>query len=92
MAEISTTPPTTTAVGTAISRYAAVRFGCNPRAREPIIMPTIPSKRLIAKESNVIKKVTSSTRKGIRYQRGLEAGFLCALDMILGYSICAAVA
>src|SRR5215472_17232913 len=64
---------TIVAAGVAISRYAIVKFGCAvPRNLAASRIPTIPSRRLTANESSVTTNVTSRTRTGIKYQRGLR--------------------
>jgi hypothetical protein len=70
MAESKTTAAIPQAAGRAMSRYAILKSGdipCNFALRSTV---QIPSNKLTANESNVTMKVTSSTRSGIKYQRG----------------------
>src|SRR5438105_9543087 len=53
-------------------------LGVCPRSFAPTTMPRIPSSRLTANAISVTKSVTSTTRSGIRYQRSLYSGVLCA--------------
>jgi hypothetical protein len=61
-ASAKTTPPATSAMGNAISRYAIRMSGCTPRKAEMITVPSIANNKLTAKQSNVPINVTTQTR------------------------------
>ena len=60
--------PPAAATGNAMWRYAIAMLGWSPRRRAVITIPTMPSSRLTANDSRVIRKVISKIRAGIMYQ------------------------
>jgi hypothetical protein len=73
---MKTTAAVVAAASNAICRYAIGMLGWIPRNAPTITTPRMPSSRLTAKTSRVSRNVTSKTRTGIKYQRGLLARLL----------------
>src|SRR6266567_275867 len=74
LAETNTIAATMAAAGSATCLYANVISGWTLRNFAASTVPPIPSSKLTANESSVTVNVTSSTRTGIRYQRGGRPG------------------